>query len=1258
MDTGDMSGTITVIVFPNRFRLNERQIHQLKYIGQTLEELKAQFVPDKRVSIAINDMPIERQFWDTAIARPNDYISIFPYVGKGQNEKMVMSAVAMIALAMVAPGLGNLAVGAEWGAKMTLVSGIAAMGIAVGGGLLISSINADYIESKQDKMSMSDMQQSYGWNPQTTQQQDIPKAICFGKRRVYGNVICSWTELNSDGTSEIANVIIGICKGPIKSISEDWINEQPLGNFGDIEVEKRLGNIDQTALTLFDGIEKLEFRRPILVSSASAITVPTSDDDYDDLEVTLYFTGVYELSPSKGMLNHSIGVKVEVSEHDMGSWTIIGQETVTRNKVGGYYVRYVASDSMTITRGKKHDIRVTKTTSDVDDENVGDDVYMQNYLEVYTDGFRHPGLAHVGIKALAGERLSGSLNYSCIVEGLIVPTHNGNSRSITKITKASSGALTIGAGHGFSVDEYALISGVRGMTQINNMVGRVTAIDATTITVNIDTTNFSSYSGGGGIYELNLEYSNCPAWVNFFLATAPVISGDGAGTPYEVVRFDRLLPDRPDKQSLYNMAQFCDSMVDDGMEGTEKRITWNGGWESLINIWDAICEVCDYCRSNAVWNGTELNFIVDEPRSAVNTHSIGSLERDSFRIYSLKSKESSGKILLDYYDEKRDYKRTSYKVPNRNAGPSINEVRKTLRGCTKQSEGDRYGNYRMSQVVNIKNGYQWGASVGAIPYEIGDVINVQHDIKNVGMIGEGTDSYNGGGLVAAVDLTGADDVIILDRDISGALDGGETYEIYIRLSDDTTECKTVKSWSGREITIDGSFAGKPRKGDVWALGLEGQAVEKVAIVNMVRTQKNHFTIVAVDYYGHDEDDYTPLLPAPNAYSPSGQSFSIIRPPTFYEVKKRLPADALGIPNIDMPFTHNCQWNDNTPSAGYVSWSAEDAVNAILFCLKGAIYAITPGSSNKKYIYWDENYTTSFQSSDNENDVLGSGKRPVCINDSGTAYPCVGIPILHAHIIRTKSIYAEKYAETRDNYACHFEDSLDFTHSFECPFEIIPEMVSIISVKLSFKILPYRAYSTAAASGGGGTETSDPNGGFFGWYTEKSESGVSIDSTDLGSHSHAAWGHSHQVEGGTETEDCGGGNHSHEIDRYGCGTLESEADLKNTDLGSHSHSINEPYGGGHSHDIGNISDHTHDVTFEAHSHDTVYGIHEESNSPTIHYHINNGGGYGAPSGDFNSDQTDIDITSQISGAGMKGIRFDTDLRCRVAAIIMCKLDITA
>lgn len=71
-----------------------------------------------------------------------------------------------------------------------------------------------------------------------------------------------------------------------------------------------------------------------------------------------------------------------------------------------------------------------------------------------------------------------------------------NSKAITGISQAASAVVTVGA-HTFVVGDAVTFSGVIGMTQINGLTGIVTAIAATTITVNINSTGFTVYSSGG-----------------------------------------------------------------------------------------------------------------------------------------------------------------------------------------------------------------------------------------------------------------------------------------------------------------------------------------------------------------------------------------------------------------------------------------------------------------------------------------------------------------------------------------------------------------------------------------------------------------------------------------------------------------------------------------------------------------------------------------------------------------------------------------
>jgi hypothetical protein len=81
--------------------------------------------------------------------------------------------------------------------------------------------------------------------------------------------------------------------------------------------------------------------------------------------------------------------------------------------------------------------------------------------------------------------------------GVVTLTTALNSKSITAITKAAQAVVTVGAAHGFIATDVVYISGVLGMTEINGLVGTVVSTGATTITLTIDSTLFSTYTSAG-----------------------------------------------------------------------------------------------------------------------------------------------------------------------------------------------------------------------------------------------------------------------------------------------------------------------------------------------------------------------------------------------------------------------------------------------------------------------------------------------------------------------------------------------------------------------------------------------------------------------------------------------------------------------------------------------------------------------------------------------------------------------------------------
>ena len=101
--------------------------------------------------------------------------------------------------------------------------------------------------------------------------------------------------------------------------------------------------------------------------------------------------------------------------------------------------------------------------------------------------------------AIAGQEIGnvGATRWSIDTTTGRVTFAADNTKSITGITQASQAVLSVGASHGYAVNDVPRISGVAGMTQINGLRAPVVATGASTITVDINSTTFSAYTSGG-----------------------------------------------------------------------------------------------------------------------------------------------------------------------------------------------------------------------------------------------------------------------------------------------------------------------------------------------------------------------------------------------------------------------------------------------------------------------------------------------------------------------------------------------------------------------------------------------------------------------------------------------------------------------------------------------------------------------------------------------------------------------------------------
>jgi phage minor structural protein len=164
----------------------------------------------------------------------------------------------------------------------------------------------------------------------------------------------------------------------------------------------------------------------------------------------------------------------------------------------------------------------------------------------------------------------------------------------------------------------------------------------------------------------------------------------------------------------------------------------------------------------------------------------------------------------------------------------------------------------------------------------------------------------------------------------------------------------------------------------------------------------------------------------------------------------------------------------------------------------------------------------------------------------------------------------------------FADNADSSNPAVLRFYISDKVVRINSVNLTYKLTSFRAYSKAAASGGGSTYTSSSGGG---GATTSSSGGGGTRTSSSGGQQLISNLKVEASDGAISTKYADGtGSHRHALPAFGF-------TMPNISIPSHTHTveIND-----HTHSV-NIPSHTHSVTIPSHTHDIVYGIYTGSSA---------------------------------------------------------------
>ena len=193
-----------------------------------------------------------------------------------------------------------------------------------------------------------------------------------------------------------------------------------------------------------------------------------------------------------------------------------------------------------------------------------------------------------------------------------------------------------------------------------------------------------TYAPGIWKGDWKLGWTNNPAWIFYDLITDKL-----AGLGQRIGDYGI------DKFMLYEIAKYCDELVDDGYGGKEPRMVSNLWITEQREAYNVISDMASVFRAIAVWDGTQFTAIQDRPTDPVCLYTQSNVLGGKFSRQYAAGKAIFTAVEVEYADERNLYQKAIEYVADNSmiARYGYNVKKITAYGCTSRGQAHRYGKW-------------------------------------------------------------------------------------------------------------------------------------------------------------------------------------------------------------------------------------------------------------------------------------------------------------------------------------------------------------------------------------------------------------------------------------------------------------------------------------------------------------------------------------------------------------------------------------
>lgn len=379
-------------------------------------------------AVSVSGRIIEQDQWALTYLHLKDCVVIAPmiYGGGGGGGKTVLRLVAIIALTVVSAGAGaafGAAAGSALGISAAAGTALVSAGVMMAGTMAINALLPPATPKTPATGNDYDSSPTYGIDgPKNISTSGIPVPVIYGEAWFGGNFIQSYVD--NVGDDQYLNLLVNLGEGPIDSVSDIYVNDQPISSYNNVQIWFRNGTANQEMIPYFDDIITA-VNRSVELTSGNYMT-HVVEEPVDRLRVDVVMpSGVSRADDEDGLVPFTANFTLEIREAG-GVWRPFvegaGSATVS---IGGKQMSPLRRSyySATLNKSKTYEIRAIHQQA-TDDSNTSNKITLTDINYILFDDMNYRHTALFGMRIKLSSQLSGIPSVIYRVKGRKVPLYN------------------------------------------------------------------------------------------------------------------------------------------------------------------------------------------------------------------------------------------------------------------------------------------------------------------------------------------------------------------------------------------------------------------------------------------------------------------------------------------------------------------------------------------------------------------------------------------------------------------------------------------------------------------------------------------------------------------------------------------------------------------------------------------------------------------------------------------------------------------